>query len=60
MIVQVGGDVDTIAALAGAIWGAANGAKRLPRPQLATLEQHERIESLGAELHARAIGPPVH
>jgi len=60
VIVQVGGDVDTIAAMAGAIWGAANGAKRLPRPQLATLEQHERIESLGAELHARAIGPPVH
>ncbi len=47
-----GGDVDTISAMAGALWGAANGMAALPREQLDRLEQHERILAAGQGLHA--------
>jgi ADP-ribosylglycohydrolase len=50
------GDVDTIGAMAGAIWGAANGVLRLPQQQLARLEQRERIEAAANALHARRYG----
>ena len=51
----LGGDVDTIGAMAGAIWGAANGVARLPRDELKRLEQRERIARVAAALceHAR-------
>ncbi|MCI5224805.1 MAG: hypothetical protein D3924_19595, partial [Candidatus Electrothrix sp. AR4] len=45
-ILQVGGDVDTIGSMAGAIWGAAGGRGRLPEKYLRQLEQRERIEQL--------------
>ena len=51
--VRCGGDVDTIGAMAGAIWGAANGGARLPSDKLAKLEQRAELASLAAELHAR-------
>jgi ADP-ribosylglycohydrolase len=51
-VAQVGGDVDTIGAMAGALWGAANGAARLPGSELAKLEQRERLERAAAALHA--------
>jgi poly(ADP-ribose) glycohydrolase ARH3 len=47
------GDVDTIGAMAGAIWGAANGADRLPDGQLMALEQRERLATIATELHRR-------
>jgi poly(ADP-ribose) glycohydrolase ARH3 len=47
-----GGDVDTISAMAGAVWGAANGAAALPQAQLARLEQAERVRSAGQRMHA--------
>jgi poly(ADP-ribose) glycohydrolase ARH3 len=50
-IAQVGGDVDTIGAMAGAIWGATNGYAKLPTDPLSRLEQRERLESLAATLH---------
>ena len=53
--VQCGGDVDTIGAMAGAIWGAAIGAARLPSDKLANLEQRTELTALAAALHARRI-----
>ncbi len=44
-IARVKGDVDTIGAMAGAIWGAVQGAHKLPPDELQTLEQIERLES---------------
>ncbi len=44
------GDVDTIGAMAGAIWGAANGSGRIPPDLLRRLEQRHRIEQVGAAL----------
>lgn len=54
--VECGGDVDTIGAMAGAIWGAANGTARLPSPQLARLEQRERLADLAVALCERRAG----
>lgn len=48
-----GGDVDTIGAMAGAVWGAANGAASLPSDKLAKLEQRARLVRLAAALHER-------
>jgi ADP-ribosylglycohydrolase len=57
-VASLRGDVDTIGAMAGAVWGAANGAHRLPAAALGGLEQHERIEAAAAALHARRYGVP--
>jgi poly(ADP-ribose) glycohydrolase ARH3 len=51
--VECGGDVDTIGAMAGAIWGAANGIAKLPVDKLAKLEQCERLKALAVALHER-------
>jgi ADP-ribosylglycohydrolase len=50
--VQVGGDVDTIAAMAGAVWGAARGEQALPGSCLDQLEERERLRELAAALAA--------
>jgi poly(ADP-ribose) glycohydrolase ARH3 len=44
------GDVDTIAAMSGALWGIVNGAKRLPQVRL---EARDRLEHLAAQLFER-------
>lgn len=49
--VELGGDVDTLSAMAGAIWGARNGAKQLPADALVRLEQRERLIAVAGELH---------
>jgi ADP-ribosylglycohydrolase len=54
-IASCGGDADTIGAMAGAIWGAANGAARLPSELLAKLEQRERLMTLATALHRQVI-----
>jgi ADP-ribosylglycohydrolase len=54
-IASCGGDADTIGAMAGAIWGAANGSARLPSRWLERLEQRERLCDLGVSLH-RQVG----
>jgi poly(ADP-ribose) glycohydrolase ARH3 len=46
-----GGDVDTLASMAGALWGARNGAARLPA---VAIEARERIEDVAARLHRHA------
>lgn len=45
------GDADTIGAMAGAVWGAANGAAALPHAQLARLEQADRICATAQRMH---------
>jgi poly(ADP-ribose) glycohydrolase ARH3 len=49
-VIRLGGDVDTIAAMASAIWGGARGAGALPRSDLNRLEARERIQSLARHL----------
>jgi poly(ADP-ribose) glycohydrolase ARH3 len=51
-VARCGGDTDTIGAMAGAIWGAANGSAALPEAVLTNLEARERIERVGAALYA--------
>ena len=63
LVVAIGGDVDTIGAMAGSIWGAGRCAAALPAEPLAKLEDRERIESLGRRLAVvsenwSADGPP--
>ena len=49
---QLRGDVDTVLAMAGAIWGAARGRHDLPEARLRQLEAAERIEALAHGLAA--------
>lgn len=53
-IVKIGGDVDTIGAMATAIWGAANGYKALESRQ-SHIEDSEMIIELAAELHGISV-----
>jgi ADP-ribosylglycohydrolase len=53
-VAKCGGDVDTIGAMAGAIWGAANGAHGLPAQSLDALEQRPRIEATAKALFERS------
>jgi poly(ADP-ribose) glycohydrolase ARH3 len=53
-VAACGGDVDTIGAMAGAIWGAANGVALLPADKLEQLEQRERLSVVASALHACA------
>ncbi len=55
-IIGLGGDTDTIGAMAGGIFGAKNGAGALPAGLLARLEQREQIEALARKLHGLAAG----
>jgi poly(ADP-ribose) glycohydrolase ARH3 len=52
-VASVGGDVDTIGAMAGALWGAANGAACLPSEELSKLEQRERLVGVARALRER-------
>lgn len=54
-IARGGGDVDTIAAMAGAIWGAAQGSSALPAAALGRLEQRERLGELATVLYTKAL-----
>jgi poly(ADP-ribose) glycohydrolase ARH3 len=54
MVRTLGGDADTIGAMAGAIWGAANGIPTVPLELLEKLEQRERLLALAAILCRRA------
>lgn len=50
-VVAVGGDTDTIAAMAGGVCGALNGTKVLPGEFLDRLEERLKIEALGRRLY---------
>ena len=49
-VIALRGDVDTIAAMAGAIWGAARGLGALPPARLARLEDRDRLLALAQSL----------
>ena len=55
-VVECGGDTDTIGAMSGALWGAANGATGLPESSLQVLEQRDRLEEVALALYARFVG----
>ena len=55
-VARCGGDVDTIGAMASAIWGAANGAAALPPAPLGKLEARERLVAVARALHEAAPG----
>lgn len=48
------GDTDTIAAMAGAIWGAYNGVERIPEPMRHAVEGQASILSAATGLHKAA------
>lgn len=52
-VVALGGDTDTIGAMAGALFGARNGAAALPEELLARLEARAQLEALGRALMTR-------
>lgn len=58
--IKLSGDVDTIAAMAGAIWGAARGLKDLPQKHLEELEQRDRLHSLARSLAVAASNHKTH
>jgi len=49
-IIKLGGDVDTIAAMAGAIWGAYRGFNALSEEKLAELEARVYLQKLSKSL----------
>lgn len=50
-VISCGGDVDTLGAMAGALWGARHGAAKLPD---IAIEQRERIEAVALRLYGYA------
>lgn len=48
----LGGDVDTIGAMAGAIWGAANGIDKIPQKLYSQVEMYEEIIDLADRIFA--------
>lgn len=53
-VASCGGDVDTIGAMAGAVWGTANGASSLPSGRLDELEQRDRLRAVARALHEKS------
>ncbi|MHC5038524.1 MAG: ADP-ribosylglycohydrolase family protein, partial [Planctomycetota bacterium] len=51
-IIDLGGDTDTIGAMAGGIFGACHGTGALPPSLIGRLEARERLEDLGRALFA--------
>lgn len=54
-IAMCGGDVDTIGAMAGGIWGAARGVGALPGEMLARLEQRERLSAAALGMYEKSV-----
>ena len=54
-VVECGGDVDTIGAMSGAIWGAARGISELPEGALDSLEGREHLEKTAHRLFYKSI-----
>ena len=57
LAIRVGGDVDTTAAIAGAICGAHNGVDAIPRNLVASVKDSAEIQDLGARLFAARFPP---
>ena len=57
--IRVGGDVDTTAAIAGAICGAHNGVDAIPGHLVAGVKDSAEVQDLGARLFAARFPPSV-
>ena len=57
--IRVGGDVDTTAAIAGAICGAHNGVDAIPGHLVAEVKDSAEVQDLGARLFAARFPPGV-
>lgn len=57
-VARIRGDTDTIGAMAGAIWGARNGASEIPDELVTAIEQHQRLRELSLALYQRTITTP--
>ena len=57
--IRVGGDVDTTAAIAGAICGAHNGVDAIPGHLVAEVKDRAEVQDLGARLFAARFPPSV-
>jgi len=57
--IRLRGDVDTIAAMACAIWGAARGLDALPQARLEQLEQCDRLKAVARSLAEAASNRPT-
>lgn len=57
--ISLRGDVDTLAAMAGAVWGAGRGLDALPEARLEQLEQRDRLEALAQSLADTAGNRPA-
>lgn len=55
-VVSMGGDTDTIGAMAGGIFGARHGPGALPEEALSRLEERGWIERVARKLFAAAVG----
>ncbi|WP_295449130.1 ADP-ribosylglycohydrolase family protein [uncultured Thiodictyon sp.] len=53
-IISLGGDVDTIGAMAGAIWGAANGSVTLEN---LPIEEKDRLKRVAIDLYRKRLAP---
>jgi len=53
-VADAGGDVDTVGAMAGAIWGARNGYASLPSSVVRTIEDAARIGDIAMQLYLRS------
>lgn len=58
-VIMLRGDVDTIASMASAIWGAMRGQDALPQERLDQLEQCDRLKALAQSLAKTARTPPT-
>ena len=54
-VAECGGDVDTIGAMAGAVWGGCHGVSALPLDELAKLEDVDRLRSVAVALHRASV-----
>ncbi|HET9954683.1 MAG TPA: ADP-ribosylglycohydrolase family protein [Polyangiaceae bacterium] len=57
-VAALGGDVDTIGAIAGALWGARNGDASLPASMLERLEDADRLRQMALALHRATLEGP--
>jgi poly(ADP-ribose) glycohydrolase ARH3 len=53
-LVEAGGDVDTVSAMASAIWGARNGVASLPPGAVGRIEDAARIGDIATQLFLRS------
>ncbi len=57
---SLGGDCDTIAAMAGAVAGACHGVAAFPGPAIAVIDRHRLdLPGLAAALLALRVSPPI-